>query len=387
MPKGAMLSHFGIVNRIQWMQDKYPLTYMDKVLQKTPYIFDVSVWELLWANWYGATIVIAKPEGHKDNQYLCKLVSQQQITTLHFVPAMLDAYLDSISNNEIFDLQAVKQIFCSGEALTKYQVDKFEQAKQNKYLRSETKLYNLYGPTEASIDVTYYDCDKQPDLIPVGKPISNTKIYILTPNLTPVPTGVTGELYIAGAGLARGYLNQPELTQERFIPNPFATAADIAKGYTRLYKTGTVKGGTTYRAGTMTTVLSSADKKEYSENVLPKTQSPKRPTTLECDIHQLQVLGEKWVVIVGLFGDGRDPYEVFAFKKKEISISANLKEGTLTKIKSGRYDLDINGVIIEDVKKHFETREEEALTRMISTSLRHGADINFIYDQLQKSPS
>ena len=157
--------------------------------------------------------------------------------------------------------------------------------------------------------------------------------------------------------------------------------------YYDLYKTKTVKGGTTYRAGTMTSVLSAVDsnKSDNIGNILPKTQSPKRPKVLNCDIHQLQVLGDKWIVIVGLYGDNNDPYEVFAFKKKEINISPNIKNGKLTKVKSGRYDLDINGISIEDVKKHFEKHEEEALTRLISTALRHGADINFIYEQLQKS--
>lgn len=170
------------------------------------------------------------------------------------------------------------------------------------------------------------------------------------------------------------------------IPNNYSYD-EFKDLYKKLYKTGTVKGGTTYRAGTMTSVLSSVSdsSKKQDINTLPKTQSPKRPKTLFCDIHQLQVNGEKWIVIVGLYGDKKDPYEVFAFKKKEINLSGNIKNGYLSKVKSGRYDLDINGVIIEDVKKHFETREEEALTRMISTALRHGADINFIYDQLQKS--
>lgn len=171
------------------------------------------------------------------------------------------------------------------------------------------------------------------------------------------------------------------------IPNNYSYD-EFKDLYKKLYKTGTVKGGTTYRAGTMTAVLSSVTdsaSKKQETNTLPKTQSPKRPKTLFCDIHQLQVNGEKWIVIVGLYGDKKDPYEVFAFKKKEINLSGNIKNGYLSKVKSGRYDLDINGVIIEDVKKHFETREEEALTRMISTALRHGADINFIYEQLQKS--
>lgn len=169
------------------------------------------------------------------------------------------------------------------------------------------------------------------------------------------------------------------------LPNEYSYD-EFKKLYAKLYDTKTVKGGTTYRLGTMTSVLSSVDKKDNkSDNVLVKTQAPKRPTTLDCDIHQLTVMGDKWIVIIGLFGDNRDPYEVFAFKKKDINISDKIKVGTLTKIKRGRYDLDLGGIIIENIKNNFESSAEEALTRMISTSLRHGADINFIYQQLQKS--
>jgi intein/homing endonuclease len=170
------------------------------------------------------------------------------------------------------------------------------------------------------------------------------------------------------------------------LPNEYSYD-EFKELYTKLYDTKTVKGGTTYRLGTMTSVLSSVDKKDNKtdNNALIKTQAPKRPVTLDCDIHQLTVMGDKWIVIIGLFGDNRDPYEVFAFKKKDINISDKIKVGTLTKIKRGRYDLDLGGIIIENIKNNFESGAEEALTRMISTSLRHGADINFIYQQLQKS--
>jgi ribonucleoside-diphosphate reductase alpha chain len=157
--------------------------------------------------------------------------------------------------------------------------------------------------------------------------------------------------------------------------------------YMKLYDTKTVKGGTTYRLGTMTSVLSNPDKKDKDKVIMgiTKTEAPKRPETLECDIHQLTVSGDKWIVIIGLYGENKDPYEVFAFKKKYINLSTSIKNGHLTKIKRGRYDLEINGVVIEDIKENFEVPEEQALTRLISTALRHGADINFIYEQLQKS--
>lgn len=166
------------------------------------------------------------------------------------------------------------------------------------------------------------------------------------------------------------------------IPNDYSFD-DFKRLYTELYNTGVIKGGTTYRAGTMATVLSSSSSVATEENKFPKTNAPKRPKTLECDIHHLTVSGDKWMVMVGLYE--KEPYEIFAFKKKNINLSDKIKTGGLTKIKNGRYDLELEEFTLENIKEHFETNEQEALTRMISTSLRHGADINFIYDQLQKS--
>ena len=231
-PKGVMIEHQGIVNRIQWMQSIYHLTQKDRVLQKTPYNFDVSVWELLWANWYGATIVIAKPEGHKDCDYLYEEVINKKVTVIHFVPSMLDIFLEYISFNKK-QLQELKTVFCSGEALKLNTVNKFYKLTKDQ----NTKLYNLYGPTEASIDVSFSICQSNKK-VTIGKPIQNTRLYILDENLEPVPIGVEGELYIGGAGLARGYLNLPELTDKTFISNPFATEKDKKLGYTRLYMTG-----------------------------------------------------------------------------------------------------------------------------------------------------
>ena len=231
-PKGAALEHKGIINRVVWMQSIYPLTNKDRILQKTPYNFDVSVWELLWANWYGAAIVIAKPEGHKDCDYLYQLINKEKITVIHFVPSMLDVFLNYLSTKESSQSN-LQIVFCSGEALKNNTCDTFYK------LIPDISLYNLYGPTEASIDVSYSLCE--PDKkVTIGKPISNTKLYILDNYLLPTPIGVPGELYIGGAGLARGYLNLPQLTKEKFINNPFATPDDIAKSYTRLYKTGDI---------------------------------------------------------------------------------------------------------------------------------------------------
>lgn len=232
-PKGVMVEHQGLVNQIAWMQSEYGLIESDRILQKTPYTFDVSVWELLWANCYGASIVFAKPEGHKDSNYLYELINKENITVTHFVPSMLEAYLAYlISSGHVLN-KSLRYLFCGGEALKKATVLTCYRLNQHKNFN----LYNLYGPTEASIDTTYTRCYPE-RAVTIGKPIQNTQLYILSSDLHPVPIGAIGELYIGGAGLARGYLNRPELTAERFIPNPFATELDKGKGYTRLYKTG-----------------------------------------------------------------------------------------------------------------------------------------------------
>lgn len=161
---------------------------------------------------------------------------------------------------------------------------------------------------------------------------------------------------------------------------------DFKKLYTQLYNTGVIKGGTTYRSGTMTSVLSEKSTSETSsskEDIFKRTDAPKRPKTLNCDIHHLSVSGDKWIVLIGLYDNY--PYEVFAFKKKSINLSEKVKSGKLTKIKRGRYDLELDFFTLENIKEHFESNEQEALTRMISTAMRHGAEINFIYDQLMKS--
>ncbi|PCK07246.1 MAG: hypothetical protein COA42_15310 [Alteromonadaceae bacterium] len=233
-PKGVMVSHGSVVNRINWMQSQYPLDSSDRVLQKTPYSFDVSVWELLWANWVGASIVIAAPELHKDPEAINQLILSSGVTCIHFVPSMLDAYHHNLKHLNRRLPQTLKWVFCSGEALSCVHV----QAHQS-IAHDNSRFINLYGPTEAAIDVTYFDCTHhQSNVIPIGAAIDNTRLYILNNAQKLVPMGGTGELYLGGAGLARGYLNRPELTQERFIENPFATEEDKAKGYTRLYKTG-----------------------------------------------------------------------------------------------------------------------------------------------------
>src|SRR5581483_11971464 len=224
-PKGVPNVHEGIVNRLLWMQDQYGLKPGDRVLQKTPYSFDVSVWEFFWPLLAGATLVMAKPDGHKDPEYLVDVIASHRITTLHFVPSMLQAFLQAQGIERCRDLRLV---FCSGEALP-YEVQ------QRFFELCAAELHNLYGPTEAAVDVTYWRCrrDYERSLVPIGRPIANTQIYLLDKNLEPVPIGVAGELHIGGINLARGYLNRPELTAEKFIRDPFS-----AKAGARLYKTG-----------------------------------------------------------------------------------------------------------------------------------------------------
>ncbi len=222
-PKGTGVPHQGILNRLQWMQAAYRLDRDDSVLQKTPYSFDVSVWEFFWPLMTGARLVVAAPELHKDSQGLVELIRREHITTLHFVPSMLQAFVETLDVERCI---SIKRVVCSGEALSADLVIRFQQ-------KLSAELHNLYGPTEASVDVSYWACPPacQETTIPIGKPIANIRLYILDRALNPVPVGTPGELHIAGIGLGRGYLNRPGLTAEKFVPDPF-----LAGG--RLYKTG-----------------------------------------------------------------------------------------------------------------------------------------------------
>lgn len=237
-PKGVINTHRSLVNRLLWMQDAYQLDSQDKVLQKTPFSFDVSVWEFFWTWLNGACLVIAKPEGHKDSNYLVKLINQAGITVMHFVPSMLQVFLEE---SNVSSCKSLKQVICSGEAL--------QVSTKNKFFdKLDAKLHNLYGPTEAAIDVTSYQClDDNNNIVPIGKAIANTQIYILNSQQQINPIGVPGELHIGGIGLARGYLNRPELTAEKFIPDPFSVNSFSPSATSapppfypsaRLYKTG-----------------------------------------------------------------------------------------------------------------------------------------------------
>ncbi|WP_338490671.1 amino acid adenylation domain-containing protein [Pseudomonas trivialis] len=224
-PKGVINEHAGVVNRLLWMQDAFGLSAADSVLQKTPFSFDVSVWEFFWPLYTGARLVMARPGGHKDPEYLCEVIEAEQITTLHFVPSMLDVFL---AHGDVSRVAGLRRVICSGEALPGSLVRRFKQQLPG------SELHNLYGPTEAAVDVTAWNCagPVTPDNTPIGKPIANTRMYVLDGQLQPVPLGVVGELFIGGVQVARGYLNRPELTAERFLDDPFVTG--------RMYRTGDV---------------------------------------------------------------------------------------------------------------------------------------------------
>lgn len=220
-PKGVMNMHRSLTNRLWWMQQAYYLTPEDSVMQKTPFSFDVSVWEFFWPLMTGARLVVARPGGHQNPSYLAALIADQQITTMHFVPSMLQAFLNEPNLERCHSL---KRVICSGEALPFDLQERF-------FARFDgVELHNLYGPTEAAIDVTSWQCQPgQP--VCIGYPIANTQLYILDRAMQPVPVGVAGELYIGGVNVARGYYRRPELTAEKFINDPFNTGM-------RLFKTG-----------------------------------------------------------------------------------------------------------------------------------------------------
>ncbi|PHM35753.1 Non-ribosomal peptide synthetase [Xenorhabdus innexi] len=226
LPKGVMNEHRAVINRLLWAKDEYQLAQDDRVLQKTPFSFDVSVWEFFLPLLSGAQLVMARPDGHKDPRYLQEEIEARGITTIHFVPSMLQSFIHFTPPECCASL---RQILCSGEPLT------YSLQQQCQVHFPDSALHNLYGPTEAAIDVTAWRCnaEKHVGLVPIGYPIANTQIYILDKYQQAVPVGVTGEIYIGGIGVARGYLNRPELTAKQFIHDPFSPYPDA-----RMYKSG-----------------------------------------------------------------------------------------------------------------------------------------------------
>ncbi|QVK34090.1 non-ribosomal peptide synthetase [Pseudomonas syringae] len=224
-PKGAGNSHRALVNRLHWMQKAYKIDGSDTVLQKTPFSFDVSVWEFFWPLMTGARLAMALPGDHRDPERLVQTIREHQITTLHFVPSMLQAFM---AHPQVESCNTLRRVVCSGEALPA------ELAAQVLKRLPQAGLYNLYGPTEAAIDVTHWTCTTDDVLsVPIGRPIDNLKTHILDDGLLPAAQGVAAELYLGGVGLARGYHNRAALTAERFVPDPFDE-----QGGGRLYRTG-----------------------------------------------------------------------------------------------------------------------------------------------------
>jgi amino acid adenylation domain-containing protein len=227
-PKGVMTEQRSICNRLLWMNEKFSIGCNDVVLQKTPYGFDVSLWELFCPLFAGAKLVVAKPNMHQDPEYLIKTINNKVVTAVHFVPSMLQLYL---MHPDAGKVPSLKWLFCSGEALGAKLVEKCYS------ILGEVEVHNFYGPTEAAVDVSHWHCrrDASGYAIPIGRPIANTQIYVLDELMQPVPVGVKGELYIGGVQVARGYLNREEITCERFIDDPF-----LAEKGNKLYKTGDI---------------------------------------------------------------------------------------------------------------------------------------------------
>ncbi|MFJ6384928.1 non-ribosomal peptide synthase/polyketide synthase [Kitasatospora sp. NPDC092039] len=222
-PKGVVVPQRAIVNRLRWMQDEYGFGPDDRVLQKTPASFDVSVWEFFWPLITGSTLVVAEPGGHKDPAYLSRLIQAEGVTTVHFVPSMLEAFLADGSSAHCTGLT---RVLCSGEALPADLAARFHDALPH------VELHNLYGPTEAAVDVTSWRSVADSGVVPIGRPVWNTRLYVLDAALQPVAPGAPGELYIAGVQLADGYLRRPGVTAERFVANPYGVPGE------RMYRTG-----------------------------------------------------------------------------------------------------------------------------------------------------
>ncbi|WP_255432611.1 non-ribosomal peptide synthase/polyketide synthase [Xanthomonas sp. JAI131] len=226
LPKGAMNEHRGVVNRLLWAQDQFGLDASDRVLQKTTFGFDVSVWEFFLPLLAGARVTLARPGGHQDPAYLVEMIEHCGITVMHFVPSMLQAFL---TQSDLARCGSLRHVKCSGEALPYALQQRFRAALPH------AQLHNLYGPTEAAVDVTYWRCvdDAHAGTVPIGKPVANTSVYLLDAHGEPVPVGVAGELHIGGVQVGRGYRNRAELTAERFIADPYSRDPRA-----RLYRSG-----------------------------------------------------------------------------------------------------------------------------------------------------
>lgn len=231
-PKGVEIAHRGVLNRILWMQDEFPLGTDDVILQKTPITFDVSVWELFWWSWTGSKVVLPAPGAERDPAQIAGAIHDNRVTTMHFVPSMLSAFLTAVESGtvDVNKLASLRRVFASGEALDAAVVRRFNTLLFDRF---GTELHNLYGPTEATVDVTWQACSPQTtgDVVPIGKPIANTTVQILTNDFKPLPIGVVGEIILGGPQIALGYRNRAELSAEKF-------PADPSDRGDRLYRTG-----------------------------------------------------------------------------------------------------------------------------------------------------
>lgn len=231
-PKGVMIEHHSVLNRIGWMQKSYPLTSEDILIQKTPVTFDVSIWELFWWSFTGAAMVLLEPDGERSPEVMLKTIKKYGVTVIHFVPSMFSTFLAFLDNSPLSDhLSSLHTVFCSGEALTTTVVDDFYKYCRKVNIKAE--VVNLYGPTEATVDVSYFNCPQEElRSVPIGKPIDNTQLFVVNDLYSLQPLNMPGELLICGVNLARGYYNNVALTDEKFIE------LDIFGKRTRAYKTG-----------------------------------------------------------------------------------------------------------------------------------------------------
>ncbi|MEV7004244.1 amino acid adenylation domain-containing protein [Streptomyces sp. NPDC093982] len=239
-PKGVMVEHHSVVNRLAWMQKRYPIGDVDVLLHKTPSSFDVSVWELFWSVVQGARVALLPAGAEKEPREILRTIAEQRVTVMHFVPSMFGPFLDLLESESglVDNIAHLRFVFCSGEALPTGLVERFHRLFAEA-AASPPQLVNLYGPTEATVDVSYFDLDPGlatlPDQtlkrVPIGRPIDNIRLYVLSRDNDAQPVGVPGELCIAGVGLARGYLARPELTREKFVADPFRPGE-------RMYRTG-----------------------------------------------------------------------------------------------------------------------------------------------------
>jgi amino acid adenylation domain-containing protein/FkbH-like protein/FkbM family methyltransferase len=233
-PKGVQIQHGSVINRITWMDREYGLGPGDVLLQKTPYTFDVSVWELFWWAFSGAAVAFLPPDAERDPEAIIEAVRTHSVTKIHFVPSMLGVFLAHVTDSAAESLASLCDVFASGEALSADLAARFYETLTASH---GTRLHNLYGPTEATVDVTFFDCSRLDGAatVPIGAPVANTQLYVLNRGLDTAPLGVTGEIYIGGANVGRGYLNRPDLTAQSFVPDPWSTEPGA-----RLYRTGDV---------------------------------------------------------------------------------------------------------------------------------------------------